>query len=783
MRFAVKEINEDIHLLPNLTLGYKIYDSCDLPLAALRATTVMLSGTQGILSTALCKGAKRVQAIVGDSSSTPSIAVSRILGPLKIPMVSYFSTCACLSNKWEFPTFLRTIPSDSLQVKAIAQLLKYFSWSWIGAVSESSDYGKYGIMSLAEEIKPLGICMAYYEVIPKMYNKLWIHEIVDVIKQSSAKVVVVFSAEGELRPLFEEITAQNITTIQWIASEAWITASLLSDEKYYSSLVGTIGFAVHRGEIPGFKDYLLIVHPSLYPNNDIVREFWETLFACVLTFSNDTSSKNDLVSRCSGQETLTEKVSIYTDVTQLRISFNVYKAVYAIAHSLNDLVLCKSERGPFINATCASTSDFAPWQLQHYMQKVSFISSLGEEVTFTKDGDSFASYDIINWQHKDDGSIQFVTIGYFSAADTQRQQLMIKQEDVIWSGENGQVPRSVCSESCHPGTRKGMRSGKHICCFDCLSCADGEISNETDSLECIKCPHDYWNNKERNHCIPKTIEYLSFEELMGILIILLSLFGAGLTAAVTTIFFLFQNTPVVKANNSKMSFYILFSLIPCFLSSVLFLGHPTTWSCVSRHTIFAISFSVCISCILSKTVVVITVFRTAQPGSKVLRNVRPHQQRMMIASTSFVQVVICIMWLVFRPPYSSKNTSNQSTKIILECNAGSVVAFWSVLGYIGFLASVCFVLAFFARKLPNNFNEAKYITFSMIIFCTVWLAFIPAYISSSGKYTVAVEIFSILSSSFGLLVCIFGPKCRIILLRPEKNTRYYFKASRMSLKI
>ncbi|XP_043926783.1 extracellular calcium-sensing receptor-like [Protopterus annectens] len=773
MRFAIKEINENINLLPNFTLGYKIYDSCDAPLTALQATIVMLSTNQGILSAALCKGAKHVQAIVGDSGSTQSITVSRVASTFKIPMVSYFSTCACLSDKWEFPSFFRTIPNDVFQVKAIVQLIKYFSWSWIAAISEYGDYGIYGINLLTEEIKIQGICLAYHEVIPKFYNKERILEIVNMLRQSSARVVVAFSGEGELLPVFEELVYQNITGIQWIASEAWITASLFSTQKYYTSLGGTTGFAIRRAEIPGFKDYLLTVHAFLYPDNNILTEFWETMFGCVLNFSNATSTEKKMLPRCSGQESLKEKENVYTDDTQLRISFNVYKAVYAIVHSLNMLLLCERGNGPFVNGTCANISDFEPWQLHYYLQKVSFTSTLGEEVKFDNYGDSSTSYDIINWQKSKEGSVQFVTVGYFTAAGTKGQELMINENAVIWNGDQRQVPKSVCSESCHPGTQKGMHSGKHICCFNCLPCVDGEISNETDSLECIKCPNDYWSNEEKYYCIPKTTEYLSFEELMGILIILLSLFGAGLTAAVTTIFFLFQNTPVVKANNSEMSFYILFSLIPCFLSSVLFLGHPTPWSCMSRHTIFAISFSVCISCILSKTVVVITVFRTAQPRSKLMKHVGPHQQRMMIALSSSVQVIFCIMWLVINPPYFSKNTSSQVAKIILECNVGSVVAFWTVWGYIFLLATVCFILAFFARKLPNNFNEAKYITFSMLVFCTVWLTFIPAYVSSSGKYTVAVEIFSILSSCFGLLTCIFGPKCFIILLRPDKNIKYY----------
>uniref|UniRef100_A0A8C2WES2 Olfactory receptor C family, j1 n=1 Tax=Cyclopterus lumpus TaxID=8103 RepID=A0A8C2WES2_CYCLU len=746
MIFAIAEINNSSDLLPGVTLGYRIFDSCpSIPLSIRASLNLMNRYESGEGS---CSKHSNVHAVIGETTSTSTIGIARTMGPFNIPVISHSATCACLSKRRDYPSFFRTIPSDIHQSKALAKLVKHFGWTWVGAIRTNSDYGNGGMATFLEAAEKEGVCVEYSVAIYRTDPRKWFLEVVNIIKKSTSKVIVAFADGTDLDILIKELHAHNVTGLQWVGSEGWITYRYIASPVNYAVMQGAVGFAALNAHIPGLREFLANSRPSTTPGDQGLGS----------------------VAACTGKESLWDTNTRFIDVSDASLLNNVYKATYAVAQALHMLFTCKDGQGPFENNTCADWENAQPWQVLHYLTQVNFTTKIGERVFFDELGGPVARYALVNWQMDETDYIVFETIGFYDASQREGQQFEMKADlRAIWAGENLEVPRSVCSESCLPGTRRAFVKGKPICCFDCVTCADGEFSNST--MKCDKCLSEYKSSEERNNCDLKAIEYITFRELMGILLVTFSVFGACLAMTIALIFFHYRQTPIVRANNSELSFLLLFSLTLCFLCSLTFIGRPTEWSCMLRHTAFGITFVLCISCVLGKTIVVLMAFRATLPGSNMMKWFGPAQQRLSVLFFTLIQVLICILWLTINPPFPFKNMNHYKEKIILECALGSPLGFWAVLGYIGFLAVLCFVLAFLARKLPDNFNEAKFITFSMLIFCAVWITFIPAYASSPGKFTVAVEIFAILASSYGMLFCVFLPKCYIILFKPETNTK------------
>ncbi|XP_031754169.1 extracellular calcium-sensing receptor-like [Xenopus tropicalis] len=762
--FAVEEINANPRFLPNITLGFQIFDTCTAVRRAAQGTLWMLSGGQEITSNYNCFPESHLAGIIGDSASVRAIIMAQILGLSRYPQISYLATSPILSNRDLFPSFFRTIPSDEFQAIGLAQLVSHFGWTWVGLLAVDTDYGQFGIQLVKQEIVKAGACVAFSEdIVTGKPNRNAPH-IAQVIKASTAKVVIVISADYDLLIVQEELLTQNVTGRIWIASEAWATSTLLSDKKLQAILVGTIGFAIHGGLISGFPEYFKSLSPFDHLYDAFIREFWEQAFSCKWL---DDLADNTTFRGCTGNEKM-ESLKMKIDI---RITLNVYSAVYAFAWALKNLIDCKPGTGPFKSGSCANISSFHPWHLLHYIKNVHFETKDKNVIFFDAKGNPPAIYDIVNWRLSATGAMEQVVIGSYSSVAGGEKTLTINNSAITWIYGETQVPLSKCSRSCPVGFMKVALPGKPSCCYDCARCHQGEISNQTDAVVCHQCSPETWPNLQQDQCIPRVIDFLAYEDLLGLSMATMSVSSSAVPLGILSIFIVYQTTPIVRANNYSLSCLLLLSLFLCFLCSLGFIGYPQPEKCLLRQVAFGMVFALCISCVLAKTITVVIAFNATKPGSRLRKWTGVKVSKSVVMFCTCIQFSICVLWVSFSPPFPEQDTKTQPGVIIYSCNEGSPFAFWIMLGYLGLLASISFIVAFLARRLPDSFNEAKLITFSMLAFLSVWVSFIPAYLSARGMYTVAMEVFAILSSSWAVVGCIFVPKCFIVLFRPNMNSR------------
>ena len=151
MLYAIDKINADSDLLPGVELGYDIRDTCLSDTVGLdEAIDLIITGTN-LGTTGTCNTEPPANAyvptsgIVGAEGSRVSVPVASLGRLFHMPQISYASTSPLLSDRTRYSYFRRTVPSDDLQVLAIVDILKIFSWNYVSILHSEDTYGSAGI--------------------------------------------------------------------------------------------------------------------------------------------------------------------------------------------------------------------------------------------------------------------------------------------------------------------------------------------------------------------------------------------------------------------------------------------------------------------------------------------------------------------------------------------------------------------------------------------------------------------------------------------------------------
>ncbi|XP_049901731.1 G-protein coupled receptor family C group 6 member A [Epinephelus moara] len=742
----------------NITLGYRILDSCSDVSTALRATADFTQRADCYAGSNTCD--QLVMAVVGASYSELSIAIARQLTLKMIPQISYSSTAVILSDKSRFPAFLRTIPNDEHQTAAMVSLLSTYDWNWVGVVTTDGNYGLSALDHFFSHATEKGICVAFKSILPQSVTSQDVGSAISqtattILTNPKVQVIVSFAKPTLMMHLYQELknqtlrAGQNMASMRrvWVASDSWSSSSSVIKHTTLEDIGHIVGFTFKSGDLSSFSEYLSRLEAAGHDytrNNTFMQEFYMQLNA------SEGSGGAELVSKAVN----TLRKHIHADTV-----FSVEMAVSAIAQAM--VSICRSR-------DCQTPGTVQPWEVLKalWMQKFKLREKTYQ---FDSGGDINLGYDVTMWR-SEGGKIHVHDV--VAEYHPQNNNFTHTNHNTIQQLWDLKHIISKCSNSCIPGEFKKTAEGQHTCCYECINCTANYYSNDTDMDECLSCDTNIeWSPEGSSSCIPKALLVFSWQDGFAVVLLTFAALGILLALLVSALFLNQRDTPVVKAAGGPLSQIILFSLVISHISAMLFVGRPNSFRCKARQVLFGISFTLCVSCILVKTLQILLAFQFDPELQEVLR--RLYQPYVIVSICVALQATTCICWLVLKSPFN--HTIKHPTTLLEDCNEGSYLAFGVMLGYIAVLALVCFICAFKGRKLPQQYNEAKFITFSMLLYLISWLLFVPIYVTTSGVYLPAVEMVVILISNYGVLSCHFLPKCYIILFKKEQNTKSAFR--------
>ena len=771
--FAIEKINNNSTILPNVTIGYDLRDYCWSNARAMKiAYDFMCDGDPVHMSnqnistspTRYVKETKTISALLGPTESGSAVLVGSLLQVSDIPAISPSVTSDELSSQM-YKDFFRTVPPDRWQAKVMADIIELFNWTYVAAVGLDDSYGQNGISALEKESYNRGtFCISFSEYIPRLgyWNKT--KETVLKIKRWSKVAVIIIWLSGRYgREFFSEATAQNVEKT-WILSDA-LTARGTFLDTHLTILNGSLGIKPHEYSVLEFEEHLKMITPakSIERGAHWWEEFWRLHFNCSATNANEQSG----VALCETNLTL------HHALQKIHGSFVSYRidAVYAIAHALDNIYRCSltihvaGKRGkcPPVNPTVKGRD------LEKYLRNISFDGLTGR-VGFDKFGDPLtASYDIINFQLDStrDAAHKNVLVGSWNKKNTPK--LKVDLSRLRW--RTPFTPLSSCSSECLPGTRKEKTEP---CCWDCIKCPLGTVSTKVGSISCTGCDPETKSNEGRSRCEKLPVINITHSNVSGITITVVASIGYIFILLVGGTYIKFFNTPVVKASNREISFLLLFGISSLFILAVLELSEPSHSLCTATFFWRYFGLNLCITVLFLKTMRIASVFevdKLAQLFTPCYKTLT--RQGIFLSGMNLASLCLLALWIFLDPPRRNK-VIRVDEYIFLVCkpfdtNVG-LALFIAVCAYTLIVAFLCTYYAFKARGIPENFNETKYIGFSMYILLLSSLAYYPVLFAFESWYVTIVSCTTTLVTSFGMLGCMFGPRIYILFFQSQQNT-------------
>ena len=649
-----------------------------------------------------------------------------------------------------------TQPSFESHLLTIAGLIEHYYMTRICLIAIEPLGTSYKMEILRTKLQELDICIAQeFTISGGRINQLIVETVQKLKLSNNIQVIVLLSPAQQGITFMKEAEKQNLTGKTWIGAGEWVTSPDLF--KIKKEVIGGLLMVTIDSLKLNLLNQFIEKYTSGQYSNPYLDDLSVKLYGCKpsddhcdlsLGYYESIGNHN---SSCSAYQSNFNELAIY-----------VADAVYIMAHALHKTLNCSTQ-------SCNPISTYNHTLYKHYVELTAFTNLVGQQISFTYH-EVLHPISIENLQY-DQGCLHFVKI---TTWDPYTKELEEWNGEIRWrNGESTTIPTEVYETSCPVGNRKHDLD-RQSCYYVCLKCGPGLVANGTTS-QCFKCPTGYKANSNASDCQEIAPTKLDWRDPVNVGILTFILICFLLLIFVVAVYIRFSNTPIVKASNEVMSYLQLFSIALVFILASSYQFAVTTPLCWFQYALCCISLPLCNACLLAKTKHVADVFNTSSQIRRISR--RSHRpwikslvQVLFVFSITAIAVIIWLIFAIIDPPRAAYDYRYEHV-VHVRCATNLHLGIGLVIGYTLLLAVICTILAWKTRKLPDNFNEARYIF--ICSFCTLFIVSlaVPGYYSTVGLLQSSFASISTVAFGLATLMLLFSPKVYTMLFRPDLNTK------------
>ncbi|XP_038059986.1 metabotropic glutamate receptor 2-like [Patiria miniata] len=765
MAWAVRGINNRSDILPGIRLGFRIYDTCSYePTTVARATLFVPDASINLGAPASCNDPpedwKPVIGVVGAEMSSTTKAAAQLFGVYKIPLISFFATTEELSDSNRYPYFLRMIPTDDQQVKAIIALMEYFEFHYVSIIYSGDSYGRNALNNFRNNLAySSNLCIGVeFEI-----STFTLEFVLDIVVQSiidqadTAKVLIMFTQTNHANRILAIMTKLGAQgKLQIIGSDGWgmsIGEIKLGNREMAR---GAIKTQLPDEEVPEFEDYfqtLLRASNNSLPGHKnpwLWRYVLRYQLHCFFEEGCDTAYGKGF-SESSGVSRVIDAVKTYA---------------YALDEMVIEYCLKTTNSSPPCNVSeMIVEGDTLFTHMKSVIEPESPYRSMFTHASGQVMQEQY-ELEVIKLKDSPKKEFELKRIGVYKYKE---RNLTITEPNIPWGvpGDAGEYspPPSYCSRPCEPGfIRTGI--GSRECCWECTPCAVRDVVvNET---VCITCENRENPDDARLNCEAAKPLYIHWEDPVAIVLMVVTSLGILSTGLAFFGYFRNNKHPLIKASSRELSYIMLLGVLLCYGLVFSFFGQPSVATCYVIRIGFMLGFTFTYAPLLTRANRIYRIFRAGKRSTKRPSFISPWSQVIIASGFIVIQLVISITWQINDPPAPVEKVPTAGS-VELMCNINTNEMIMS-LSYNVILVLLCSVHAFMTRKVPNNYNESRFISMSVYTTMVIWLAFIPCFFLLPGAVVqlVVMAVALIISGSI-TLAFMFFPKLYAVHFVSEDN--------------